>query len=169
MVRSLAQWTKSLSFPSRLSPNRNSKDCSGVNIHQVNPPPPTPPRNNKSHNSSSPSPSHNNNNIPITEINQIVSFCPWFLNLNLLFIYKSLPVSLKQRCFSGDFRGRHFYCGAVSFSCSCSYSYSSSSWVIIVFWIGKLDMLSEHVHFLLGFFFLYLLSLQLKVLRYFFF
>lgn len=78
MVRSLAQWTKSLSFPSRLSPNRSSKDCSGVNIHQVNPPPPTPPRNSKSSstNSSSPSPTHNNNNnnnVPITEINQIVS------------------------------------------------------------------------------------------------
>lgn len=111
MVRSLAQWTKSLSFPSRLSPNRNSKDCSGVNIHQVNPPP-TPPRNNKSNNSSSPSPSHNNNNnnVPITEINQIVSAYFWIFIWFLHFLSPSsvyfniCRFLLNQWCFSGDFR-----------------------------------------------------------------
>lgn len=92
MVRSLAQWTKTLSFPSRLSPNRNSKDCSTL----ASPvPPPTPPRNkvsggggncatsrsssstvSSSHSSSHSSPtpgSNNNNNMPITELEQIVS------------------------------------------------------------------------------------------------
>ncbi|EDW39636.1 GL15107 [Drosophila persimilis] len=96
MVRSLAQWTKTLSFPSRLSPNRNSKDCSTL----ASPvPPPTPPRNkthnhcatsrsssstvSSSHSSSanshsSPTPgsngtnNNNNNNMPITELEQII-------------------------------------------------------------------------------------------------
>ncbi|KAH8262622.1 TNF receptor-associated factor 4 [Drosophila bipectinata] len=91
MVRSLAQWTKTLSFPSRLSPNRNSKDCSTL----ASPvPPPTPPRNktsggggncatsrsssstvSSSHSSSHSSPtpgSNNNNNMPITELEQII-------------------------------------------------------------------------------------------------
>lgn len=35
MVRSLTQWTKTLSFPARISPNKNSKDS--VNIHQISP------------------------------------------------------------------------------------------------------------------------------------
>lgn len=78
MVRSLAQWTKTLSFPSRISPNRNSKDCGGANVHQINPSPPTPPRNKTQQQqqqqqqqsvSSSPQPA----NVPITEISQIVS------------------------------------------------------------------------------------------------
>lgn len=87
MVRSLSQWTKTLSFPSRMSPNRNSKECN-VNVHPVTttttssgsstPPPPTPPRKDKPQNqsmtssagSSSPSPPPN---VPITEISQIVS------------------------------------------------------------------------------------------------
>ncbi|ALC38742.1 Traf4 [Drosophila busckii] len=89
MVRSLAQWTKTLSFPSRLSPNRNSKDCSTL----ASPvPPPTPPRNktkghgncatsrsssstvSSSHSSAAShnSPTPNNNNMPITELEQII-------------------------------------------------------------------------------------------------
>lgn len=35
MVRSLTQWTKTLSFPARISPNKTSKDS--VNIHQISP------------------------------------------------------------------------------------------------------------------------------------
>lgn len=35
MVRSLTQWTKTLSFPARISPNKSSKDS--VNIHQISP------------------------------------------------------------------------------------------------------------------------------------
>nr|XP_014103140.1 TNF receptor-associated factor 4 isoform X1 [Bactrocera oleae] len=56
MVRSLAQWTKTLSFPSRLSPNRNSKDC--TNLNTTSPaPPPTPPRNKTTNTTN-----NNNNN-----------------------------------------------------------------------------------------------------------
>lgn len=64
MVRSLSQWTKTLSFPARISPNRNSKECN-VNVHPITPPP-APPR--KSQQTPSPPP-----NVPITEISQIVS------------------------------------------------------------------------------------------------
>ena len=90
MVRSLAQWTKTLSFPSRLSPNRNSKDCSTLNATTSPIPPPTPPRNKNSNCATSRSSSstvssnsgtstnssnnNNNNNMPITELEQIVSF-----------------------------------------------------------------------------------------------
>lgn len=35
MVRSLTQWTKTLSFPARISPNKTSKDS--INIHQISP------------------------------------------------------------------------------------------------------------------------------------
>lgn len=63
MVRSLSQWTKTLSFPARISPNRNSKECN-VNVHPITPPP-APPRKNQQ----SPSPPPN---VPITEISQIV-------------------------------------------------------------------------------------------------
>lgn len=41
MVRSLAQWTKTLSFPARISPNKtttNNKECSLINVHQITPP-----------------------------------------------------------------------------------------------------------------------------------
>ncbi|KAL1375222.1 hypothetical protein quinque_009475 [Culex quinquefasciatus] len=78
MVRSLSQWTKTLSFPARISPNRNSKDCS-VNVLPITPPP-APPRNkpatstttcssSNSSTMSSPSPPPN---VPITEISQII-------------------------------------------------------------------------------------------------
>jgi hypothetical protein len=65
MVRSLSQWTKTLSFPARISPNRHTKDCN-VNVHPITPPP-APPRKNQS------SPSPPPNNVSITEISQIVS------------------------------------------------------------------------------------------------
>lgn len=78
MVRSLSQWTKTLSFPSRISPNRNSKDCS-VNVHPVTPPP-APPRN-KHNQSMSPSPPPN---VPITEISQIVSCFVYYFFLILI-------------------------------------------------------------------------------------
>lgn len=64
MVRSLSQWTKTLSFPARISPNRNSKECN-VNVHPITPPA-LPRKNNQT-----PSPTPN---VPITEISQIVSF-----------------------------------------------------------------------------------------------
>lgn len=64
MVRSLSQWTKTLSFPARISPNRNSKECN-VNVHPITPPPALPRKNQQS-----PSPTPN---VPITEISQIVS------------------------------------------------------------------------------------------------
>lgn len=67
MVRSLSQWTKTLSFPARISPNRNSKDCN-VNVHPISQPPALPRKNRQS--SPSPPPT---NNVPITEISQIVS------------------------------------------------------------------------------------------------
>ncbi len=63
MVRSLSQWTKTLSFPARISPNRNSKECN-VNVHPITPPA-LPRKNNQT-----PSPTPN---VPITEISQIVS------------------------------------------------------------------------------------------------
>jgi hypothetical protein len=91
MVRSLSQWTKTLSFPARISPNRHSKDCS-VNVHPITPttlqPPPTPPRKSNSNSSSSsssssPSPT-TQQNVPITEISQIVSFRLIFRQENFL-------------------------------------------------------------------------------------
>uniref|UniRef100_A0A1B0A5Y7 Uncharacterized protein n=1 Tax=Glossina pallidipes TaxID=7398 RepID=A0A1B0A5Y7_GLOPL len=90
MVRSLAQWTKTLSFPSRLSPNRNSKDCSNLNTNTSLLPPPTPPRNKTTNcatsrsssstvsTASAASTNSNNNNtngnnkMPITELEQII-------------------------------------------------------------------------------------------------
>lgn len=70
MVRSLSQWTKTLSFPARISPNRNSKECN-VNVHPVTPPPLMPRKDKGSSSSPSPPP-----NVPITEISQIVSVYP---------------------------------------------------------------------------------------------
>ncbi|XP_319165.4 TNF receptor-associated factor 4 isoform X1 [Anopheles gambiae] len=82
MVRSLSQWTKTLSFPARISPNRNSKDCN-VNVLPITPPP-APPRNKSTSTSSastmssSSSPSSSSSsptpppNVPITEISQII-------------------------------------------------------------------------------------------------
>lgn len=71
MVRSLSQWTKTLSFP-----NRHSKECN-VNVHPIQAPP-TPARNKSSGSlsspSSSPPSSPQNVNVPITEISQIVSW-----------------------------------------------------------------------------------------------
>uniref|UniRef100_A0A1A9WDM3 Uncharacterized protein n=1 Tax=Glossina brevipalpis TaxID=37001 RepID=A0A1A9WDM3_9MUSC len=89
MVRSLAQWTKTLSFPSRLSPNRNSKDCPNLNTNTSLLPPPTPPRNKTTNCATSRSSSstvsttsaastnsnnnnNSNNNKPITELEQII-------------------------------------------------------------------------------------------------
>ncbi|CAF4957446.1 unnamed protein product [Pieris macdunnoughi] len=68
MVRSLSQWTKTLSFPSRLSPNRTSKE-SVVNVQPSSPGvSPTPSA------SSLPQGSEKTiSPIPITEISQIVS------------------------------------------------------------------------------------------------
>lgn len=82
MVRSLSQWTKTLSFPARISPNRNSKECS-INVHPITPPP-APPRNKNSSQQQQPQqsqtpPSPPPPNVPITEISQIVS-CTSFNN-----------------------------------------------------------------------------------------
>ncbi|XP_073943636.1 TNF receptor associated factor 4 isoform X1 [Choristoneura fumiferana] len=65
MVRSLSQWTKTLSFPSRLSPNRTSKE-SVVNVQPASPGvSPTP--------SASSLPQGSDKTIsPITEISQII-------------------------------------------------------------------------------------------------
>ncbi|KAI8434655.1 hypothetical protein MSG28_003188 [Choristoneura fumiferana] len=65
MVRSLSQWTKTLSFPSRLSPNRTSKE-SVVNVQPASPGvSPTP--------SASSLPQGSDKTIsPITEISQIL-------------------------------------------------------------------------------------------------
>ncbi|CAG4913424.1 unnamed protein product [Colias eurytheme] len=67
MVRSLSQWTKTLSFPSRLSPNRTSKE-SVVNVQPSSPGvSPTPSA------SSLPQGSEKTiSPIPITEISQII-------------------------------------------------------------------------------------------------
>lgn len=77
MVRSLSQWTKTLSFP-----NRHSKECN-VNVHPIQAPP-TPARNktNNSSPSSSPPSSPQNVNVPITEISQIVSLSQILMKLN---------------------------------------------------------------------------------------
>ncbi|KPJ09975.1 hypothetical protein RR48_05838 [Papilio machaon] len=66
MVRSLSQWTKTLSFPARLSPNRTSKE-SVVNVQPASPGvSPTPSA------SSLPQGSDKTiSPIPITEISQI--------------------------------------------------------------------------------------------------
>lgn len=74
MVRSLAQWTKTLSFPARISPNKTQKE-SVVNVMPV------------IHTTVTPSPSNSNisqqdnnkinsmmNSSPVPEINQ-VGFC----------------------------------------------------------------------------------------------
>lgn len=73
MVRSLSQWTKTLSFPARLSPNRTSKE-SVVNVQPGSPGvSPTPSA------SSLPQGSEKTiTPIPITEISQIVSLAFYF-------------------------------------------------------------------------------------------
>lgn len=69
MVRSLAQWTKTLSFPARISPNKSSKD--GVNIHQVSPTiTPTLSNNSLSKNNEI-NTMMNNNHSSLTEVNQV--------------------------------------------------------------------------------------------------
>ncbi|XP_070502386.1 TNF receptor-associated factor 4 [Chironomus tepperi] len=65
MVRSLSQWTKTLSFP-----NRHSKECN-VNVHPIQAPP-TPARNKTNNSSPSSSPPNSPSNVPITEISQII-------------------------------------------------------------------------------------------------
>lgn len=72
MVRSLSQWTKTLSFP-----NRHSKECN-VNVHPIQAPP-TPARNKTNSSTPSSSPPNSPSNVPITEISQIVSFHYFFL------------------------------------------------------------------------------------------
>lgn len=75
MVRSLTQWTKTLSFPARISPNRGSKECV-VNVNPGSPlssggtPSPPPPPERKG----APTPPPR----PITEISQIVSDNSYF-------------------------------------------------------------------------------------------
>lgn len=90
MVRSLATWTKTLSFPARISPNKHPKD----NIIDVNhsiSPTVTPTLSNNSL-----SKSHNNNNTeyvnnimnnsPIPEMTKVS--CCSFLIANLLTKYQ---------------------------------------------------------------------------------
>lgn len=77
MVRSLSQWTKTLSFP-----HRHSKECN-VNVHPIQAPP-TPARNKTNNSSPSSSPPNSPSNVPITEISQIVSFFPLLLFLFLI-------------------------------------------------------------------------------------
>lgn len=146
MVRSLSQWTKTLSFPSRMSPNRNSKECN-VNVHPVttsttnnntnhlrssSPPPPTPPRKDKPQNqsmtssagSSSPSPPPN---VPITEISQIVS-CEQCLCLGIIGteIADSIEVGLHSQVDK--------YLG---YFCTCELKVCS-------YWVG--DQITDHLH-----------------------
>lgn len=72
MVRSLSQWTKTLSFPSRISPNKHSKE-NVINVHAVSPTV-TP---TLSSNSLSPPCLKNNeinkimNDAPLSEVNQV--------------------------------------------------------------------------------------------------
>lgn len=82
MVRSLAQWTKTLSFPARISPNKNQKE-SVVNVLPVINTTVTPTQSN----SSISQPCQENNKInsmmnssPISEINQVSCF-PLLLNV----------------------------------------------------------------------------------------
>lgn len=78
MVRSLTQWTKTLSFPARISPNKNSKDS--VNIHQISPAL-TPTisnnsltKNNEKNNDINNRMNTNSNHNSLNEVNQ-VSVC----------------------------------------------------------------------------------------------
>lgn len=70
MVRSLSQWTKTLSFPARISPNKHQKE-SVINVHPVITTVTPSPSN-----SSLSQPCHENNKInslmnssPISEVN----------------------------------------------------------------------------------------------------
>lgn len=45
MVRSLSHWTKTLSFPARISPNKQSKE-SVINVHPISPTVTPTPSNN---------------------------------------------------------------------------------------------------------------------------
>lgn len=67
MVRSLTQWTKTLSFPARISPNKSSKES--VNIHQVSPTV-TPTLSNSSLSKNNDINMMNNHNS-LTEVNQV--------------------------------------------------------------------------------------------------
>lgn len=73
MVRSLTQWTKTLSFPARISP-KSSKDS--VNIHQVSPTI-TPTLSNNSLSKNNDINTMMNNHASLSEVNQ-VSFYPAF-------------------------------------------------------------------------------------------
>ncbi|RVE45393.1 hypothetical protein evm_009965 [Chilo suppressalis] len=64
MVRSLSQWTKTLSFPARLSPNRTSKESVSPSSPGVSPTPSASSLPQGSEKTISP--------IPITEISQII-------------------------------------------------------------------------------------------------
>lgn len=78
MVRSLTQWTKTLSFPARISPNKSSKDS--VNIHQISPTI-TPTlsnnsltKNNEKNEINSMMNTKNNNHNSLNEVNQVSVF-----------------------------------------------------------------------------------------------
>ncbi|XP_023020575.1 TNF receptor associated factor 4 isoform X1 [Leptinotarsa decemlineata] len=71
MVRSLAQWTKTLSFPARISPNKTSKES--VNIHQVSPAITPTLSNNSLTKNNDFNNIMNNNHSSQTEVNQIYS------------------------------------------------------------------------------------------------
>lgn len=79
MVRSLSQWTKTLSFPARLSPNRTSKESvgNGPSSPGVSPTPSASSLPQSSDKTITP--------IPITEISQIVSFPFLIRHLNRSF------------------------------------------------------------------------------------
>ncbi|KAJ8959277.1 hypothetical protein NQ317_005813 [Molorchus minor] len=71
MVRSLAQWTKTLSFPARISPNKSSKES--VNIHQVSPTITPTLSNNSLSKHNEINNMMNNNHSSMNEVNQIYS------------------------------------------------------------------------------------------------
>nr|CAH7736582.1 unnamed protein product [Callosobruchus chinensis] len=73
MVRSLSQWTKTLSFPARISPNKSSKES--VNIHQVSPTisPTLSSTSLAKNNEINAAMNNNNNHASLSEVNQIYS------------------------------------------------------------------------------------------------
>lgn len=87
MVRSLSQWTKTLSFP-----NRHSKECN-VNVHPIQAPP-TPARNKTNSSTPSSSPPNSPSNVPITEISQIVS--NYFLREAIFTVFLLLNCSTRS-------------------------------------------------------------------------
>lgn len=89
MVRSLTQWTKTLSFPARISPNKNSKDS--VNIHQISPAL-TPTlsnnsltKNNEKNTDINNMMNSNSNHNSLNEVNQV--------SVSLVFISRKLAIN----------------------------------------------------------------------------